>query len=205
LSRAFEPSACASSRRWRQAGPDAFWNGSSLSWFDTSLNTENRGAPHGRRQAFGQHSEEPTPGGLADEIGGAFSITEHDERAISLLEEQLHVAKVAAVTDQVRVRTVVEERPEHIEAMLERGILDVERLPAFREVNETPPPRQDGDTVIISIVEERLVKRRFVVEEVFIRTKSITERAEFEANVRIMRAEIERSAPDHQEGRDSDG
>ncbi|WP_419828177.1 DUF2382 domain-containing protein [Sphingomonas sp.] len=127
---------------------------------------------------------------------------EHEERAIPLLEEELHISKFEAVTDKARVRTIVEERPERIEAMLSRGVLEVERVPAFREVNETPSPRQEGDTVVISIVEERLVKRRFVVEEVFIRTVSVIEHAEFEANVRVMRAEVERPIHGNDTGRE---
>jgi stress response protein YsnF len=128
-----------------------------------------------------------------------------DDRTIPLFEEQLDVSKRTVVTDRVRVHTIVEQRPERIEALLSRGVLEVERLPAFREVNENPPPRQEGDTLIISIVEERLVKRRFVVEEVFIRTTSVTERAKFEADVRVMRAEIERPSSDDNIERETHG
>lgn len=116
---------------------------------------------------------------------------------VPLFAEQLNVTKAQVVTDQLRISTVVEERPVTIESTLEKGGLQVERITVERAVAEAPEPRQDGDTLIVSIVEERLVveKRLFVIEELHITRTSSTEQVSVADTVRTMRATIDRSAP----------
>lgn len=132
---------------------------------------------------------------------------EQDERKIPIFEEQVHVAKRDVVSDQLRVTTTVEERAVLIEDIVERGDLHVERIPANRPVAEAPQPRQEGDTLIVSVVEERLVveKRLFVIEEVRITRTSTTERVAIPETVRVMHATVERTDPSSSIGRDSDG
>ena len=132
---------------------------------------------------------------------------DEDERKIPLFEEQVHVAKRDVVSDQLRVTTSVEERAVLIEDSVERGDLRVERVPVDRPVTEAPQPRQEGDTLIVSVVEERLVveKRLFVIEEVRITRTSTTERVAIPETVRVMHATVERTDPSSSIGRDSDG
>ena len=132
---------------------------------------------------------------------------DEEERTIPLFEERVHVAKRDVVSDQLRVTTSVEERAVLIEDSVERGDLRVERVPADRPVAEAPQPRQEGDTLIVSIVEERLVveKRLFVIEEVRITRTSTTEQVSIPETVRVMHATVERSDPTTSIGRDSDG
>lgn len=119
--------------------------------------------------------------------------------AVPIMEEQLRIGRRTVETDRVRVRTIVEERPETIRASIERGLVDVERVPVFREVTQAPDPREEGDTLIVAIVEERLVKRSFVIEELHIRRRSVIEQAELSAPVRVIRAEIEHADIIHAE------
>jgi uncharacterized protein (TIGR02271 family) len=129
------------------------------------------------------------------------------DRAIPLYQEQLHVTKAEVVTDRVRVTTSTDERAVTIEDTLERGHLRVERIAVERAVAQAPEPRQDGDTLIISVVEERLVveKRLFVVEELHITRTSITERVSIPETVRTMHATVGRAEPAQSTGRDNDG
>ena len=117
-----------------------------------------------------------------------------EEVRIPLVEEQLTVGKRQAETDRVRVRTVVDTLDTPIEALLRVGRLDIERLAVDRETAEAPPPYQDGDTLVISIVEERLVveKRLFVVEEVRVTQSSHEEAVSTSMPLRRTRAVIER-------------
>ena len=94
-----------------------------------------------------------------------------------------------------------------IEDSVERSDLHVERIPVDRLVTEAPPPRQEGDTLIVSIVEERLVveKRLYVIEEVRITRTSTTEQIAIPETVRVMHAAVERNDPSSSTGRDSDG
>ena len=94
-----------------------------------------------------------------------------------------------------------------IEDSVERSDLKVERVPVDRLVTEAPQPRQDGNTLIVSVVEERLVveKRLFVVEEVRITRTSTTEHIAIPETVRVMHAAVERMNSSTLAGRDSDG
>lgn len=123
-------------------------------------------------------------------------ISDADEVRVPLVEERVQVEKVEVETDRVRVRTVVDEHPEIIEQVLQTGRLDVRHIPLDQEVGEAPAPRQDGDTLIVSIVEERLVKRLFLVEEVHITQSSHAEAVRVPVSLRRMRAVVEQNAAD---------
>ena len=72
--------------------------------------------------------------------------------------------------------------------------------------NRRPPPRQDGDTLVISVVEERLVieKRLFVVEELRITRIAENQHVRIPETVRTMRATVERK-PEPKKGGETDG
>ena len=118
-----------------------------------------------------------------------------DERTIPLYEEQVDIVKVEAVTDRLQVSTHVDERAVLIENTVERGQLTIERITVDRAVDHAPEPRQEGDTLIVSVVEERLVveKRLFVVEELRITRTSTTDRVTIPETIRTMRASVERA------------
>ena len=123
-------------------------------------------------------------------------ISDANEVRVALVEERVQVEKVEVETDRVRVRTVVDEHSETIEQVLRTGRLNVRHIPFDQEVGEAPAPREDGDTLIVSIVEERLVKRLFLVEEVHITQSSHTEAVRVPVSLRRMRAVVEQDAAD---------
>ncbi|RZL20168.1 MAG: DUF2382 domain-containing protein [Sphingomonas sp.] len=123
-------------------------------------------------------------------------ISDADEVRVPLVEERVQIEKVEVETDRVRVRTIVDEHSETIEQVLQTGRLDVRHIPLDQEVAEAPAPRQDGNTLIVSIVEERLVKRLFLVEEVHITQSSHTEAVRVPVSLRRMRAVVEQDAAD---------
>jgi uncharacterized protein (TIGR02271 family) len=127
-------------------------------------------------------------------LQGSSMIEEMPDDRLQIVEEQLHVDKRVVETDRVRVRTVTDERTVTLEADVERGVLDVERIAVDREVDVAPPPREDGDVLVISGVEERaeIVTRLFVVEELRIRRTSVTEAIALPTTLRTMRAVVER-------------
>ena len=118
-----------------------------------------------------------------------------DQTRVPVIEEQVTVTKMATATDRVRVRTVVDEHEVVVDEILQRGSLAVERTAIDREVAEAPPPRREGDLLVISVVEERLVKRLFVVEEVRIRETTTSQPVSLPATVRTMRAVVEHDDP----------
>lgn len=126
---------------------------------------------------------------------------------VPVIEEQLHVDTRLVETDRVRVRTVTDERTVTLESNVQRDVLDVERIAVDREVDVPPPPREDGDVIVVSIVEERaeIVTRLFVVEELRIRRTSVTETVALPATVRTMRAVVERDDQLPVTGENEDG
>ena len=123
-------------------------------------------------------------------------ISDTDEVRVPLVEERVQIEKVEVETDRVRVRTIVDEHSETVEQVLQTGRLDVRHIPLDQEVAEAPAPRQDGDTLIVSIVEERLVKRLFLIEEVHITQSSHAEAVSVPVSLRRMRAVVEQDAAD---------
>jgi uncharacterized protein (TIGR02271 family) len=87
---------------------------------------------------------------------------------IPLLEEQAVVLKRKRITGAVRVRTTVREHEAVVEEPVQLEEIEVERVPVKRWVTAAVPVRQEGDTTIISLLEEVIVveKRLCVVEEV---------------------------------------
>jgi uncharacterized protein (TIGR02271 family) len=92
-----------------------------------------------------------------------------DVRAtIPLVEERAVVLKRKKITGAVRVRTIVREDEEVVDEPVHLEEIEVERVPVHRWVAAAVPVRQEGDTTIISLIEEVVVveKRLCVVEEV---------------------------------------
>ena len=92
---------------------------------------------------------------------------------LPVVEEVLRVGKRRRVTGRVRVSVGTEEVPEAVQASRRSRLVEIDRVKVDREVEEPPPVRQEGDTVIVPVLEERLVlvRRLVVVEEVRFRLR----------------------------------
>jgi uncharacterized protein (TIGR02271 family) len=120
---------------------------------------------------------------------------EDRSEVIPLVEETVRIEKEEVVTGRVRVRTVTEEVEQLVGQYLDAENVEIVRVPVELEVAEAPAVRQDGDTTIISIIEEVIVvtKRLVVTEEIHIRRIKSTERVETTINLRKQHAVVERS------------
>jgi len=116
------------------------------------------------------------------------------EEVIPLVAERLSVGKRTVPTGRVRVRTLVDETQEWVREDLARETAEIERVPIGREVDEVPQVRQEGDVLVVPVVEEVLVveKRLVLKEEIRIRKDRMVERAEEPVTLRAMRAVVER-------------
>jgi stress response protein YsnF len=94
---------------------------------------------------------------------------------IPVRQEEIVVGREAVDTGKgVRVTTTVHERPEVVDEVLRREHVEVRRVPVDRIVpaGEAPQPRQEGNTLVIPVVEEILVveKKLRVREEIHVTT-----------------------------------
>ena len=121
-------------------------------------------------------------------------MSDPDESAlrVPLIAEEATVDKRAVISDRVRVTTATDTHDVTARDVVERGTLRVERVAVERLVDAPPPPREEGDTTIISLIEERLVveKRLFVVEEVRVTLDRTREAVAIPVTLRATRAVI---------------
>ena len=99
----------------------------------------------------------------------------HDE-VVQLHEERLDVRRRIRQTGAVRVAVRTRSRDQEVDEPLTRTEARVERVAIDRFVDEMPEVREEGDTTVIPVVEEILVRRILLKEEVRI-TRVATTRA----------------------------
>lgn len=119
------------------------------------------------------------------------------EKVIPVLEEKLKVGKRKRVTGSVRVTKKVHEREELIDEPLFKEELSIERIPVNRYIKKAVPVRQEGDVIIIPVLEEVVVaeKKLLLKEELHIRKRTETLRDPRKIRVRSEEAVIERLKP----------
>jgi uncharacterized protein (TIGR02271 family) len=119
------------------------------------------------------------------------------EPYILLHAEDLTVSKLLVADDIVRVRTVTGEHATFVDETLNHERVQIERVPLGRQVEAIPPVRQEGDTTILSVVEETLViaRRLILKEEIHIRRLHVAERHQEAVVLRKQEAVITRIEP----------
>ena len=117
-----------------------------------------------------------------------------DAEVILMLEEQLRVVKQQIETGRVRVRIVTETDTTIANAELQSESFEVERIPIGRHISDFPEIVDDGDTMIVPVIEEVLVveKRLILKEELHIRRLRSSKTIEQPVVLRRQRAEVER-------------
>ena len=121
-----------------------------------------------------------------------------DDAVVPVLAEELDIQKRAVETGGVRVHRRVLEHEEEFETPLIRQHLDIRRVVMNQDVDGPLPVRQEGDTIIVPIVEEVLVveKRFRLKEEVHMTRRSFEELHRERVVVRRQQADIERLGGD---------
>ena len=88
------------------------------------------------------------------------------ETVIPLLAEEVTVAKQTVETGRVQVARITHEREQLIDELLAHQTVEIERVAIGQHVDAMPTIREEGDTIVIPIVEEVLViERRLLLKE----------------------------------------
>jgi uncharacterized protein (TIGR02271 family) len=124
-----------------------------------------------------------------------------EEVVIPLAEESASVSKREVETGQVRVALSTDIETVIARETLRGSKIEIERVPVNRALPDdepAPQSRQEGDILVIPIVEERavVVKRLVVTEEVRLRFVTTETPFEKEVSVRRQRATVDRVTPD---------
>jgi uncharacterized protein (TIGR02271 family) len=89
-----------------------------------------------------------------------------EELAIPVIEEELVVDKRTLPIGAVEVRKHILERTETIDMPLLKEEVDIRRVVINQEIDRIPPTREEGDAIIIPVVEEQIViSKRLVLKE----------------------------------------
>lgn len=123
---------------------------------------------------------------------------------LPLFEEAARVETRDVPGERVRLHTVVRQHDQRVEAALRNEDVTVERIVVDRAVAEAPSVREEGDTLIVPVLEERLVieKRLILKEEIRIRRRARTRTEQHTVRLRAEDVRVERVAPD---GSEEDG
>ena len=117
-----------------------------------------------------------------------------------VIEERLDVRRELVDTGRtLRLRKQVQEVPTEVRVPVATEVVDVQRVPIGRVVDEPPAVRHEGDVIVVPVIGERLVTRKELVLLEEIRLTRRSEVKEAEAGTHVLRRErilAERFDPD---------
>lgn len=123
--------------------------------------------------------------------------TQADNAAIvvPIIEEEVTFDKKIVETGKVRISKRISQHEQLIDVPFMREQVDVERVPINQVVDAAPLARQEGDTMIIPVVEEQIFyqKRLVLVEELRVRKQIIEEHKPQQVTLLKEEVEINRS------------
>ena len=110
---------------------------------------------------------------------------------VPIVEETLTVGARQVQTGGIRVQKTVSEREETINVPLMQESVTVERVSIGRIVEAAPPSRTEGDTLILSIVEEQIVVTKRLILQEEVRITTLRTEKPHEETVTLRREEIQ--------------
>jgi len=109
---------------------------------------------------------------------------------VPLLTEELSVAKQQVVTGRVQISTVTREEAALVNEVLASEHVEIERVPVGKAVDHAPAVREEGDTLIIPVVEEVLVVERRLLLKEEVRVRRVRQEARHQERVNVRRQEV---------------
>ncbi len=127
-------------------------------------------------------------------------IDQEELLVIPVVVEKLDVNKDLVTTGRIRVTKTVQEHEETIDQPAYRETVDVKRVPVDQFVTEAPDVRQEGDTLIIPVLEEVLVveKRLRVKEEIRVTRQREQIQNPQKVTLRSEEVKVDRIKADHE-------
>jgi uncharacterized protein (TIGR02271 family) len=123
---------------------------------------------------------------------------QEDPIVLPLHAEEVSVGKQQIVTGRAQISITTRHHEKLVEELLARERVEIERKPIGKPLDQAPAIREEGDVIVIPVVEEEIVVARRLVlkEEIRIRRVRETERHVERVPLREQEAAIHRySAP----------
>lgn len=130
------------------------------------------------------------------DIGSPELINDSPTTLISVIQEEIVVDKYIVEKGKVRVSKRISEHEETIDEPVFHEEVRVERVPVNKVIDVSPSVRQEGDTLIIPVVEERVFveKRLVLVEEIRVRKEVVESHQPLKIKLLKEQVEINRVA-----------
>lgn len=124
-----------------------------------------------------------------------------DEDVLPIMEETLSIGRRTMTTGRVRVSTITEKVEAVLDAVVATSDFEVTRVPVEREIETMPEVRNEGDVMIVPVVEEVavIVIRLMLREEIHIKRRRGEKTLQVPVQLLKQRAKITR------EGRTTQG
>lgn len=120
-----------------------------------------------------------------------------EQVSVPVYQEEIEVQKRLVDTGAVRIHKSVQTREELVDVALQGEEIEVTRHEVNRVVDGPVPVRYEGDTLVVSLLEEEIVvqKRLVVREELHIRRKAVERRSPVRVPIRTEQVQVERTGP----------
>ncbi len=122
------------------------------------------------------------------------------EAVIPVVEERAVIERRDRVVGRVRVRTQTREEEVDLAETLRSSRVEVERVPVDAFVDEVPEIREEDGVTIIPVMEEVLVRRLLLREEIRIRRVEAEREVRETVTLRTQEPVIEREGAEPGEG-----
>ena len=120
-----------------------------------------------------QDGQYELPANITELTPQASLVSTQQSIVIPAISEEVQVNKRQVETSRVRIQKVIHEHQEQVDIPLLQEAVEITSVPINRAVNSPVAVRQEGETLIVSVLEEVLVvqKQLWLKEEVHITTK----------------------------------
>lgn len=132
---------------------------------------------------------------------------EDEQMVIPVIEEQVTFDKQVMETGKVRITKRIIEHEELVDVPLMREEISVERIPVNQYVKAVPQTRQEGDIMIIPVVQEQIFyqKRLLLVEELRVRKQILEDHKPQQITLLKEEVEVTRSASENEDYENQEG
>lgn len=113
----------------------------------------------------------------------------NEELSFPVMEERASIDKEIVEQAKVRIIKKVHEEEEHIDLVSKQEEVEVHKIVINKFVDEAPAVRYEGDTMIVPVLKEVVVKRLLLAEEIHV-TKHTVETRENKI-VPLLREEVQ--------------
>lgn len=110
---------------------------------------------------------------------------------VQVAAETARVSKRVVETGRALIQKTVSAHDQEVTALLDRSDVAIERVAIDQVVTELPVPRQEGDTWIIPVMEERLVIEKQLVLREELRIRTIKTQDQVSETVRLQQEHVD--------------